>query len=359
MITFFKSTYRRYTNFAIESIELNFNGTASFGSKTQATISRNGDLVWKMYLEANLPALAGTGVAYIAEIGHALVDYVTVSVGGQPIDKHYGEWLSIWNELTLPTQKQESYNKLIGNTGLLTTPGSSVSGAKVYVPLQFWFNRNPGLSLPLIALAYHEVKIEVSFTPLSQLTVGTVTGSPSLGSCSLWIDYIFLDAEERKNFAQKPQQYLIEQVQFTGTETVSAGAYKSRLSFNHPVKALYWAINPTSAHQLVFDANGAETISAATLQLNGNDRFVTRDAATFNIIQPLQHHTSCPRAGIYVYSFCLKPEDSQPSGSLNMSKIDNSALSLNVTAAGTLYVFALSVNIFRAISGMGGVTYNS
>lgn len=352
MITFFKSVYRRYTNFAIESVEQQFNGQAAFGSKTQATITRNGDLVWKIYLQAQLPACAD---GWVPEIGHALIDYVSVSVGGQQIDKHYGEWLSIWNELTLPAQKRDAYDNLIGNTSALK--GTSAPATKIYVPLQFWFNRNPGLALPLIALAYHEVKIEVSFRPLSELT--STTGL-SLGACSLWVDYIYLDAEERKNFAQNPQEYLIEQLQFTGTETVtSSSSHKSRLSFNHPTKELVFAIKKSGNDPMDFADSADQTIEEAGLQLNGNDRFAARDAATFNIIQPLQHHTACPRPGIYCYSFALKPEEHQPSGSLNLSRIDNATLTVKPMVSGTLYVFAFSNNIFRVMSGMGGVAYNS
>lgn len=370
-ITFFRGTYRRYTDFALESIEQNFNGQAAFGNKTYATIARNGDLVWKIYLQVNLPALAGTNVAWTQEIGHALIDYVTFTVGGQQIDKHYGEWLSIWADLTMPSEKRAGYSVLIGNTSTLTTPASSKDATTIYVPLQFWFNRSPGLALPLIALAYHEVKVELSFRSLAQLTVGTVTGSPTLAYASLWVDYVFLDAEERKNFAQNPQEYLIDQLQHTGQEAVSQSTYKSRLSFNHPTKALYWVIRTdasTTAKRVIDFTDGStayaggETVSEVGLQLNGNDRFTARDAANFNIIQPLQHHTAIPRRGIYMYSFSLKPEDSQPTGTLNMSRIDNATLSLSLTTGSSpvaLFVYALSVNVFRVMSGMGGIAYNS
>lgn len=188
---------------------------------------------------------------------------------------------------------------------------------------------------------------------------------------SLWVDYVFLDAEERKNFAQNPQEYLIDQLQFTGAEAIAQSTYKSRLSFNHPTKELVWALRTdanTAAGRVVDFTDGAtayagaQTISSAGLQLNGNDRFTARDAATFNIIQPLQHHTAVPRRGIYVYSFALRPEDSQPSGSLNLSRIDNATLSLALTTGTSptsLFVFAVSHNVFRVMSGMGGVAYNS
>lgn len=259
---------------------------------------------------------------------------------------------------------------MIGNTSTLTTPASSIPATTIYVPLQFFFNRHPGLALPLIALIYQEVKIEVSFRPLSQLTVGTVTGTPTLQYASLWVDYVFLDQQERTNFAQTPQEYLIDQVQFTGQESVAQSSYKSRLSFNHPTKELVWALRTdanTAANRLTDFTDGStpyagnDTISQANLQLNGNDRMSLRDATTFNIIQPYQHHTAIPRRGIYVYSFCLKPEDYQPSGSLNFSRIDQATLNLTLTTGNSstaLFVFALNVNIFRCASGLGGTAYN-
>lgn len=370
VITFWKSNFKRYTRFAVESIECNFNGQAAFGNKTYATIQRSGDLVHKMYLQVNLPALAGTDVAWTQEIGHALIEYVTLYVGGQQIDKHHGEWLSIWSSLTLPASKTAGYNVLIGNTSTLTTPATSIPATTIYVPLQFFFNRHTGLALPLLALVYQEVKIEVSFRSLSQLTVGTVTGSPTMSYASLWVDYVFLDAQERNNFAQTNQEYLIDQIQFTGQEAIAQSTYKSRLSFNHPTKELVWALRTdanTSANRLMDFTDGStpyaggDTISQANLQLNGNDRMSLRDATTYNIIQPLQHHTAIPRRGIYMYSFCLNPEDYQPSGSLNFSRIDQASLNLSLTtgtAATSLFVFAHSMNIFRTASGLGGVAFN-
>lgn len=237
--------------------------------------------------------------------------------------------------------------------------------------IKVFSNRNPGLALPLVALSFHEVKVEVQFRALASLTQGTVSGSPTLSYSSIWVDYVFLDAEERKNFAQNPQEYLIDQLQFTGSEAIAQSTYKSRLSFNHPTSALYWALrldSNTSANRYVDFTDGTtpyagdQTISLAGLQLNGNDRFTARDATTMNIIQPYQHHTAIPRRGIYMYSFAIKPEDSQPTGTLNFSRIDNATLSLTLTtgtSATSLFVFALSKNLFRVMSGMGGVAYNS
>lgn len=383
VITFFKSVYRRYTQFAIESIELNFSGQATFGNKTNCTISRSGDLVWKMYLKVDLPELPAQ-TAWIPEIGHALIDNTSILVGNSSIDKHYGEFLTVWNELTLPSGKADGYKVLIGDTDALTVPDAAVVPATtVYVPFIFWFNRNSGMALPLIALAFHEVKLEVQFSQFKDLVHNT--GAPTPGTAltdllaaprqivnsSVYADYIFLDVEERTNFAQNPHEYLIDQLQFTGSENVTQTNIKTRLSFNHPTKSLYWTLRKVGDKLMSLTPEdtgvptGVNSVVSGNLHLNGNDRFSVRDATTFNIIQPLQHHTNIGRPGIYMYSFALKPEDSQPTGSLNFSRIDNSTLNLTVSAAATagngsiLNVYAWSLNMFRVVSGMGGIAYNS
>ena len=368
-ITFFKVVYRRHTNFAMESIEQTFNGTVDFGRKVSCTVSRNGDLIGKTYLQVALPALSGTNVAWTRNIGHALIDYVNIEIGGQEIDRHYGDWLNIWNELTQTAEHEDGYSVMIGNTSDLTTPASSVDAATLYVPLQFWFNRNPGLALPLIALSYHEVKFNISFTAVSSLTVGTVTGTPSIGSCSLYIDYVYLDTDERRQFAQVQHEYLIEQLQFTGEESYNNSAIKSKLSLNHPVKFIAWVFqlnSNVSANRLADYTDGStayaggDTVSDAKLQLNGQDRFSVRDGRYFNVVQPYQHFTRCPATGIYVYSFALNPQEHQPSGSVNMSRIDNATLLLNLTTGtnpGKLRVYAVNYNVLRIMAGMGGVAY--
>lgn len=359
MITFFKAVYRRYTNFAIESVEQTFNGSPAFGTKVSAVISRNGDLVKDMILKVELPALAGTAVAWVPEVGHQLIENVSLSVGGQKIDEHYGEWLSIWNELSCPASKKDGYADLIGDRTSLTTTGTTIPAATIYVPLQF-FCKDAGLALPLIALAYHEVKVEFSFRSLTDLTVGTLSSTPSMVSASMFVDYIFLDAEERKSFAQSPHEYLIDQLQYHGSDSVSGSTHRSRLSFNHPAKELVWVIQKTGNDLLDFtDTGGVDTFTSAKLQLNGNDRFSERDAMTFNLIQPMQYHTAIPRKGIYVYSFALEPEKHQPSGTLNFSRIDNAVLHLTGPTSGSLKVYCRNHNIFRCVSGMGGIAFNS
>jgi hypothetical protein len=392
-----------------------------------------------------------------------MIDNVYVEIGGQQIDKHYGEWLHIWNELTLPTGKQLAYlNMVNGYGGVLLDPSANspcsacttevdaadaavlacvnpaiissgddcvlsnktvVIGADVnspdggitgcipertlYIPLEFWFNRHTGLALPLIALQYHEVKINVEFNTLQYLcniappaspahgsgtvsNVLTAIGNLGLAACSLYVDYVYLDTEERRRFAQVAHEYLIEQLQFTGTESVTSTSNKIQLSFNHPCKELVWVVqNPSyldcnsqlNSPWRYSDAALGNPVAVAKVQLNGQDRFTEREGSYFNFVQPYQHHTNTPATGINVYSFALKPEDLQPSGSCNFSRIDNAVLNLTLTPAtfvtnvesindnssvttdkqtsANVNIYATNYNVLRIMSGMGGLAYSN
>ena len=526
-ITFWKVTYRRHTNFAMESIEQTFNGQADFGRRVQCTISRNGDLAYRTYLQVVLPQI--TAAASQAAIGATLpandaafarwidypginmIDYVEVEIGGQRIDRQYGDFMHLWNQLTMTAEQERGYNKMVGQTTQLTyltdpefsnvntpcdtgapcntcTPRNTLPETTLYVPLQFWFCRNPGLALPLIALQYHEVKINLELRGLDCLlwavsrlngpSAGTsykaISGAytKSLVAASLYVDYVFLDTDERRRMAQNPHEYLIEQVQFTGAESVGSSSNKIKLNFNHPCKELIFTVQkdtfvdcctqfegnellykalgvqpfnytdcvdalPNAYHafagpgtaasndfivsglfadpgaektsgpswgldyadgwtsgvpqsgaplsslgdeSLVSDAGafvlaetalnmhcwGQNPVVTAKLQLNGQDRFSEREGTYFDLVQPYQHHTRSPDTGINVYSFALRPEEHQPSGTCNMSRIDNATLQLvlsNDTIGGDdtakVRVYATNYNVLRVMSGMGGLAYSN
>jgi hypothetical protein len=403
-ITFFKVVYRRHTNFACESIEQTFNGSADFGRKVTALIARSGDLIGRVYLQATLPAVAITtgSFRWVDHVGHHLIKQVEVEVGGQRIDRHYGDWLNIWADLTVAAGHRHflghGYDDMIGQggadaaTSLQYPVTGSTSEYTLYIPLQFWFCRNAGLALPLIALQYHEVKINLEFQQFDELWIDasatslttTITGTPSLVSASLWVDYVYLDTEERRRFAQVSHEYLIEQLQFTGEESITnGGAARIKLSFNHPVKELVWVAqteDAATAHQWsnytnevaddaenCVDPSGAtralNTVATAKLQLNGQDRFAERTGTYFNLVQSYQHHTNIPESpGINVYCFALKPEDHQPSGSANFSRIDNATLNLTMSTGVTackVRVYGVNYNVFRIMSGMGGLAYSN
>jgi hypothetical protein len=323
-ITFFKVVYRRHTNFSIESIQQTFNGNASANNRVTCQISRNGDLVHKLYVVFD-SVTSNTDA-------RNCIKKVEVEIGGQLIDRQYGNWMEIWNELTLPVGKKVGYVEMIKADCNLDT--------KAYVPLEFWFCRNIGLALPLIALQYHEVKINIEFE-----------SSPTFSDATLWADYIFLDTDERRRFAQLSHEYLIEQVQFTGGETINSSNLSAKLSFNHPVKELIW------------QENNKARLGKTKLMLNGNDRFAERDTMYFTHVQPYQHHTNIPdnNCNINVYSFALKPEEHQPSGTLNMSRIDTAQLKITdiSQATGEVKIYAHSYNVLRILSGMGGLAYSN
>jgi hypothetical protein len=512
-ITFWKVTYRRHTNFAMESIENTFNGQADFGRRVQCTVSRNGDGAYKTYLQVTLPEVTQTDASYARWLdypGEQLINMVEVEIGGQRIDRQYGDWMHIWNQLTLTAEAERGYNKMVGQTTQLTyvtdpsfadvdqpcnndspaavcTPRKTLPETTLYVPLQFWFCRNPGLALPLIALQYHEVKINVEFRPIDEClwavnSMGAgASGSQkasaaynkSLVAASLYVDYIFLDTDERRRMAQNPHEYLIEQLQFTGDESIGSSSNKIKLNFNHPCKELVWVVQPDehvdycnslTAGQLLYKALGAQPFnytdaidalpnaihafagpntaagtnlfinasgffedaladaqttytgfstwgtnsafddlpvgnSAATpvgsnvsdagafvlaetalnmhcwgqnpvvtakLQLNGQDRFSEREGTYFDLVQPYQHHTRNPDTGINVYSFALRPEEHQPSGTANFSRIDNANLQLVVSynaiggnKTAKVRVYATNYNVLRVMSGMAGVAYSN
>jgi hypothetical protein len=447
-ITFFKVVYRRHTNFSMEAIEQTFNGAADFGKRVTCTVSRNGDLMHRVYLQVTVPEVivpAKNSFRWLNWLGHILIKNVEVEIGGQRIDKHYGDWLHIWNELTQTPGHKTGYANMVGNLPRLTratgdaTLSTNVPEVDLYIPLEFWFCRNPGLALPLIALQYHEVKINIEFRSASDCywtskDSGATEGvpTPSLAAASLYVDYIYLDTDERRRFAQVSHEYLIEQLQFTGDESVSTVSNKIKLNFNHPCKELIWVIqrddhvdtasmsakagkqwfnytdkideswetgtpgdafgggivgtidnnvdestldtaltfpgsDTTDGRYIKFKTvdSGFNPVFSAKLQLNGHDRFSERMGRYFNLVQPYQHHTNVPATGINVYSFGLKPEEHQPSGTCNMSRIDNATLQLYLTAAtvtagnAKVRVYATNYNVLRIMSVMGGLAYSN
>jgi hypothetical protein len=420
-ITFFKVVYRRHTNFALESIVQTFNGVTGFGNTVYCTVSRNGDLINRVYLQLDLPPLADSESAthrYVNYIGNRIINNVTIEIGGQQIDKHYSDWLYIWNELSLPIGKKYGYEMMVGADGDITSTKNTFSASDVsnnyvstlYVPLEFWFCRNVGLALPLIALQYHEVKFKIQFEEMDKCIYNIAAPATSISSSAtfpnktfnsrLWIDYIFLDTDERRRFAQLSHEYLIEQLQFTGDEKLNVGTgNRFKLNFNHPTKELIWvakcsenvsknrdwynytvdstytnegfnvmnysggaSVLATSSSNVIegIYPSGKNPVDKCLLQLNGNDRFAERDGIYFNSVQPFQHHTNIPvNKGINVYSFALKPEEHQPSGTLNMSRIDTAVLSMNSLKEGTVSIYAVNYNVLRIMSGMGGLAYSN
>ena len=335
-ITFFKVVYRRHTNFACEAIEQTFNGTPAVGGKAVVPITRNGDLVTKMWLHTTVTASGTSGT----NIGYELIKSVELQIGGTKIDKHYGRWMYLWNELSSDSNKDTALDAIVGVSTISNTT------SELFVPLQFFCCRNDGLALPLIALQYHDVRLEFEFNTPTNVTIANT---------SLLVNYIYLDSEERKRFAQASHEYLVEQLQFTGMESATASSVnKYRLNFNHPVKELVWV---TSEASKALDT--IVGITDALLQLNGHDRFSKQTGKYFEAVQPHTHHTSS-KTGVNVYSFALNPEEHQPSGTCNFSRIDNATLTITTGASvAEVFIYAVNYNVLRIMSGMGGLAYSN
>ena len=450
-VTFFQAIYKRHTNFAMEVIQQTVNGSASNGGRVSVTIARNGDLVGNMFVAlnpqpstiANGSALAGTSTNTVYDanwVAERAIQDLELTIGGQRIDKHYQAWWRLYAELFLSEMDKLDWNKMT------TASGIPNANTRVYLPLIFFFNRNPGLYLPLIALQYHEVRLDFNLTPYFGNYFNT-------SIFEVWANYVYLDTEERRRFAQKGHEYLIEQVQYTGGDTcavtANAGASSTtvqnslvRLTFNHPVKELIWCYQAPSFGSTSttdtnamwnfstgmsnvnvicsvagtdYSATGDATVrpnaagvprlqslttgvlssqwtedgfdysiavvgggqgntvgplSTFKLVLNGQDRFAVQPGKYFNQYQPYQYHSGCPYPGIYVYSFALKPEEHQPSGTCNFSRIDNAQANISLKPVNgrgfstppsslTQRMFAVNYNILRIQSGMGGLAFSN
>ena len=386
-VTFFQAVYKRHTNFAMENIEQTVNGTAASSGRVSVTVARNGDLIADMYVELTSNADTAITTSMDAWMAERAIATAELSIGGQRIDKHYQKWWRLYAELYLDDGKKLNYGKMT----------SSVKGGAVYLPLIFFFNRNPGLALPLIALQYHEVRIDFDLSSVYDT---------NFDSFKVWGNYIYLDTEERRRFAQKGHEYLIEQVQHTGSDAVSAGSKQIRLSYNHPVKELVWCVEKTeanSANSFLWNfttaspiatcdpfADAVSNVAVSTselgapvilqgpnapryseetgnqftdfkLVLNGQDRMKAQGSKYFNQVQPFNHHSGCPAPGIYSYSFALKPEEHQPTGTCNFSRIDNAQVAITLPAScnPTLSMFATNYNVLRIQSGMGGLAFSN
>jgi hypothetical protein len=403
-MTWFKTVYRRYTNFAIESQPMYFDGTPDFGKRITCLVPRRGDLLTQVILEVTLPAISlttGDAVSYVNSIGHALIQEISLEIGEQEIDRQNGEWMEIWSSYTTPYDKQNGFYNMIGKMNGYSEP-NIFGPRKLYIPLRFWFCKNPGLALPLIALQYHPIRINLTLRPLNQLFYSSALATSlcntleikpaSITDMMLWGDYIYLDVEERRRFVSSAHEYLIEQVQYTAPLAIASGATSAtlRIEFNHPLKELFWYIqreDMTRFHEYfnysslgIYEQGTRQDILQDTvLQLDGFDRFQLRDAGYFRLVQPWQFHTVIPNNFYtYSYSFALQPESFQPCGSLNASRMDSIVLQVNlvpevVTRIANLdssgnttkqcpssfhaRVYAINHNVLRIADGFGGVLF--
>ena len=420
-ISFFKMVYRRHTNYAVESQAMYFDGTPNFGQRITCLIPRRGDLLGKVYLDITLPQIkdtSGNVLSYTKSIGHALIQEITFEVGEQEIDRQTGEWMEVWTQLSTSASQRDALNQLIGREEGYNPPnlipGPQSEGLRLLIPLQFYFCNNPGLYVPLIALQYSPVRINITLRPLQQLfwippplvqvdwmpaCTTSVDCTSQIVNMMLWGDYVYLDVEERRTFVSASHEYIIEQVQYTPPYAITAQQTTATISveFNHPIKEFIFVaqrnemINrnewfnysnlaigqPVPALVLPYMNSNApagrmDLIASAKLQLDGYDRFAVRSPQYFRLEQPYDHHTTTPvNSFIYNYCFAFRPEDAQPTGTMNASRIDSIVwqIQMNPVLSNPLMpsyeqrgnchivVYGHNYNVFRVINGFGGLLF--
>ena len=407
-ISFFKASYKRHTNFATQWVPQPMNGDPKEGMEsTKIQISRNGDLVQEIYLVAQQKVVpSSNATVYAAE---RLVSHINLSIGGQQVDKHYQRWWRLYSELNHDNAKKDNYSKLVnlgtrdGNTAAIKK-GQLTSKNQIVLPLIFFFNRNPGLALPLMALQYSMVELSIKWGA----ELDTYVDKDKTGQIECWAKYIYLDDAERQLMVSKPQKYLIEQVQHNGARRVNnssvSESYLVDLDFNHPVKELVWChptesgdgigsnlwnmtnatsldahvgfgaandgislVVPHQAGGVVLTSNAwSEDLDGpcgeASIQLNGQDVALNQLGTIYNQVQPYYHHSGCPVPGIYCYSFALEPERYQPTGTCNFSRIDNATLRFRLIDEAQLTnnfvsIFATNYNIMNIGAGMASMAF--
>lgn len=324
--------------------------------------------------------------SWINNLGHFIIKQINIEIGGTIIDRHYNDWINIWYELTRSTFKIETYNKMIGNIAELTTYDNKLKPSyTLYLPLIFWFNQYNGISLPLVSLKYHDVKINIEFNELINCIRCdykniNIENLIKLSNVSLYVDYIYLDQIERKKFAYGIHEYIIPQVQTEIFRDLSASEVTCSFNSMYPTKEMIWVIQKNVVRSyntldnyinwsnynfpdILFKGN---PVKNAYIELSGHERFKKNDGDYFNYVQPYEYHSSTPSDGINIYSFSLKPEDNQPSGSCNMTRHEAKNLRLELTdefmtelnnSNYFVKIFSINYNILRFMGGMSSLAF--
>ena len=379
--SFFKSVYKRHTNFAIEPIKQIFTESPDFGKRVTCIIDKKADLLSDIMLELELPALK-TYVSWTNNIGCFIIDWVELQFGGEPIDRISGDLLDIFMDITTPSGKKQPLYDMIGKYSTFNN-NTQTEALKLLIPIPFWFCRSIEKALPLISMQYTDIKLVFQFKPFDKcwykLSNGlTPDSTPSITKANLICNFIYLDVFERTKFAKaQNHEYLIEQFQSLNGFQLAQNLINAnvRLFFNHNIKELYWTYRTNIATSYNDYNNYANVTNYGTsnelivapfnemnLRFNGNDRFEKLAETFFRLYQPYKHHSSGTNDYIYMYSFALNPEDTQPSGTCNFSKLDNITLNLDCSASipsGIINVYAINYNILRIQNGMSGLLFSS
>jgi hypothetical protein len=472
-ITFFKIVYKRHTNFSVENVQQNFNSQPDFGKKITCTIGKNADLIGQIFVSVTLPQINYfqesnslidlNKCAWIKKIGWYIIKTVEIEIGGYIIDRHYGDWLHIWSELVNSSNNDRGLDIMIGNVPDLTNFTNSKDAYTLNIPLYFWFCRNNGLNLPIVALEFSDVKINVEFSEISDVlllspthyintdnyfvqflegdilyqmngniknyiifkyfTTDTVsnklyyskisnkpivaglpilslnsiynvsvssnaiemihinkqtnfawTNSLSIVNASLLVDFIYLDTNERIKFIKSSHEYLIDTLLFDNDKTISSNSSKIKLAYSHPCKEIYFRgqMDYLVVNNLLFNTNYSldyfettDIINNVQIIMNGFERLSSRSSDYFNKIQPYQNHSNIAKNGLFCYSFSLFPEQHQPSGTCNLSKIDDFQIIITTSSAinylntAKIRIYALCINVLRIIDGYGGLAFSN
>lgn len=394
-ITYWKSVYKRYSPFAIEAIMQTIQGSVQFGQQLNCELTRDGDLIKKIYFEIDLPSLPahpGTTVGWVNSIGHAICSTVEFKIGEQTIDTLTSEWMDMRDQLYLTSDKYNAKSIMISRSDVNIRTQSNRNAKKLYVDLPFWFSQSPGSAIPYIALQLHKASLSFNVRPLRELiyTHGGASIDEYLSAHSnnikqplinVWVDYVYLEITERKKIAMNPHEYLISQLQFSGIQSSSSSKiYTQPLVLNHPVKELIWAFRDTTRNNPgmnndIFNYSPSsnyirssegyavkDVFSHARLLLNGHDRFSERESSYFRLMEPHHIHTSIPKKHVYCYGFCIKPEQEQPSGSLNFSRVDSAQIRFQMNDVNNAYdfiLFATNYNVLKIENGQGGLVFAS
>ena len=404
-VTFFQKHFKKHTQFAMDTLDNSVDGTASFGNRITCVIPRKGDLIKTIYLKVKLSQLyqvvvdmtdhCGCNIdggtedpqfGYTDSIGHAIIEYADLIIGGQTVERITGEYIEIYNELHVSDSHQEGLKYTAGKTGTKTGLGPANDAYGNYgpfprefvVPLPFYFYNNPELAIPLCAIYKQEVEVHIKFRKLDDLYVTPLSGTDDTASgeildASISVEYVYITQDEIAYIKNKPIDYVISQVQLARTsvaENITTAHF--RLNFTNPVKELYFIMQTRdniTLHNDIFnfsnedDPISGDHIDSINLMFNGEDRISNTIATSsyLQYVQPMTYHTRTPTRKIYSYSFSLRPEQPMPSGQVNMSRIINKILTVNTRQSPKIRdirIYAINYNVLRVETGLAGVIFN-
>lgn len=378
-LTFWKSVYKKHTNFAMEPKRADFQGSTGYERRNTCKLPRQGDLVAKMYWYTKVAALAGgAGTArFVDDLGRAMMDEATIEIGSVVYDRLYPEQMHLWEELNVIKECQ--FGKL---TGKSTSVAQLVDYAKniqhLYVPLPFWFHNDYGSALPTISTHLTDIQVNIRTKAKSALIVGNPAPYVVQASDAEWsetyllLETVYLDDSERRFLVESELKYILTQNQTLGLHTVPIGSRETKIDirFNQPCKLIMWAgrSDTNTAASNYFNFSGPETaefqdelFKQATLKLNNNNRFDPQTPFYLRNLQALQHNERKPDKHVYIYNFSLYPADPNPSGTINFSRIDSSRLQLEFTNAlvdgYSIFVFARSINVMTVSNGIAQLKF--